>query len=235
MKVLKNKGFRTHVYSTRYKRESFKHNKLVKEISQILYKHIQINAKDYLILSIILIIGVMIGVFIINNLDENSRSEINGYINGFINIIKNENFEVDKMKLTQNIMVNNIKIIAIIWISGTTIIGIPLIYIITIYKGISIGYTVSAIMLTMGNVKGLLFSISALLLQNIIIIPVILMLNVSSLRLYRNLIKRSKTVNIKAELIKHTIICFSMIIPIIIASFISSFFSSNLICYILKG
>lgn len=235
MKVLKNSRFNTNTRGVKYRRGNLKQNKFLKDVNQIMYKHIKLNAKDYIILSSILIIGVMIGVMLINNSDEVSKNEINGYINGFINIIKNENFEIDKLKLTRNIVISNLKTIAIIWISGTTIIGMPLLYIVTVYKGIRIGYTVSAIMLSMGNVKGFIFAISALFIQNIIIIPIILMLNVSSLKLYRALIKRNRTVNIKKEFVRHTLLCLVLIIPIIMASIISSFFSSNLICYILKG
>lgn len=207
----------------------------IKELGEVVYKHVKVNAKDYLILSIIFIIGVMIGVVIINNSDENSKTELNGYINSFVNTIKNEGLEIDRVQLTKETILKNLKLLILIWIAGTTIIGIPIIYLITIYKGVSIGYTVSAIMLTLGNWKGFLFSISALFLQNIIIIPIILMLNVSSLKLYRVLIKKDRTVSIKHELIRHTALCVVLIIPIILAAIISGFVSSNLILYFAKA
>ena len=213
----------------------YKESKYIREINEVMYKHIKMNAKDYLILSIVFIIGVMIGVVLINNSDENSKLELSGYITSFVNTIKNESFEIDRLKLTKDTILSNLKLLAIIWAAGTTVIGIPLIYIVTVYKGISIGYTVSAIMLTMGNWKGFLFSISALLLQNIIIIPIILMLNVSSLKLYRTLVKRSGNTSIKQELIRHTALCGILIIPIILASIISGFLSSSLVLYFAKG
>ncbi len=212
-----------------------KTGKHIKEIGGIIYRHVKENARDYLILSIIFIIGVMIGVVIINNSDDNSKTELNGYINSFIDTIKNESFQVDKPKLIKDTIINNLKILLIIWIAGTTIIGIPLIYIITIYRGISIGYTVSAIMLTLGNWKGFIFSISALFLQNIIVIPIILMLNVSSLKLHRILIKKERNTNIKQELIRHTALCAILVVPIIFATLISCFVSSNLLVFCAKS
>lgn len=206
----------------------------IKEVKTIIYKHVKSNIKDYLILSIFFIIGVIIGTMLINNSDDNSKTELNGYINSFVTVLKNESFEIDKVQLTKQTIYNNLKLVLIIWACGTTIIGIPLIYIIMIYKGISIGYTISAMMVTLGNFKGFTFALISLLLQNIIVIPIILMLNVSSLNLYRVLIKKDKTTNIKQELIRHTIFCIILVIPIIIASIISSIVSSSLILYFIK-
>ncbi len=125
-------------------------SKYLKELKNVIIKHIKINIKDYLTLSIILIIGVMIGVVIINNSDEKSKLEINGYINSFIESIKSEDFKIDKIQLAKISIFNNLKKIVLIWIAGSTIIGIPLIYIIIVYKGVCIGYTISAIIVTLG-------------------------------------------------------------------------------------
>lgn len=125
-------------------------SKYLSELKRVLIEHIQLNLKDYLILSIIFVIGVMAGVIIINNSDEQSKTEISGYINGFVDTIKSENYEVDKSKLIKISITDNIKTIAIIWLAGSTIIGIPLIYVITSYKGFCIGYTISAIVSSLG-------------------------------------------------------------------------------------
>lgn len=119
-------------------------------IKSVLIEHINNNLKDYLVLSIIFIIGVMIGVILINNSDEESKREISGYVNGFISTIKSQQFEVDKVKLIQTSIMENLKIIIIIWLAGSAIIGVPLIYVITAYKGFCIGYTVSAIVFSLG-------------------------------------------------------------------------------------
>ena len=125
-------------------------SKYVGELGKILLQHITSNLKDYLILSIVFIIGVMAGVIFINNSNEQSKNEISGYINGFIDTIKDENYEIDKWKLTKMSIWENLKNVAIIWAAGSTIIGIPVIYVITSYKGFCIGYTISAIISSLG-------------------------------------------------------------------------------------
>lgn len=83
--------------------------------------------------------------------------------------------------------------------------------------------------------SGFIFSVSALLLQNIIIIPAILMLNVSALNLYRVLIGKTKRTSIKQELIRHTSMCIILIFPIIIAALIGGFISNNLVLSYIKS
>ena len=212
-----------------------KNYRQLREIKSALCKHIKLNIKDYFRLSVILIIGVLIGAFQVNGANEGCKNEVKGYINSIFGAIKSEGFEVDRIQLMKENIGSNLKLLAMVWISGTTIIGIPMLYVIILYKGISIGYTVSAIMLAVGSWKGLLLSTSAMLLQNIIIIPMILMLNVSSINLYRCLIKKDKGVNLKKEIIRHTILCIILIIPVILVGVISSFVSSSLLLYFTKN
>ena len=77
------------------------------EVKRVLLQHINENIKDYLILSIIFIIGVMAGVMLINNSNEKSKSEVSGYINGFVDSIKNNKYEIDKVKLTKLSIIKN--------------------------------------------------------------------------------------------------------------------------------
>lgn len=132
------------------KTKSRYNSKYFGEMGKVLSNHIKANLKDYLILSIIFIIGVMAGVILINNSNEQSKAEINGYINGFVDTIKNNQYEVDKMKLVKISIIENLKLVLFIWLAGTTIIGIPLIYVITSYKGFCVGYTISAIISSLG-------------------------------------------------------------------------------------
>ncbi len=56
------------------------------------------------------------------------------------------------------------------------------------------------------------------------------MLNVSAIKLYRALIKGNKGESIKSEIVRHTVLCLILIIPMIVASLIESYISSSLIC-----
>lgn len=217
MKQYKNQGYRR-----------------IKEVSIILCNHVKSNKRDYLILSIIFILGLMIGVIMINNSTDASKAELEGYIRSFVENVGNEKFEIDKGKLIKNTIISNLKIVVAIWLAGTTIIGIPCIYLIMIYKGISIGYTISAIMCVLGSWQGFSISFVLVFLNNLIIIPIILMLNVSSLNVYRTLIRKDKSSSIRQEMIRHTLLCIILSIPIMLIVTISCYISSEMIGIVSK-
>ena len=95
------------------------------------------------------------------------------------------------------------------------------------------GYTVSAIIATLGKSKGIIFSISTLLLQNIVAIPCILALTVSSIKMYKNVMKERNKENIKAEICRHTLFSLIMTIGLIISSFLEYFFTTVFFCDII--
>jgi stage II sporulation protein M len=134
--------------------------KFLGEFKNIILQHINANIKDYLMLSIFFIIGVMAGVVIINNSNAESKKEISGYVNSFISSIKDEQYKVDTVKLTKMSIIDNMKTVGVMWLAGTTIIGIPLIFIVICYKGFCLGYTVSAIISSLGVWKRYYFFIS---------------------------------------------------------------------------
>lgn len=67
-------------------------------------------------------------------------------------------------------------------------------------------------------------------LQNIIVIPIVLMLSVSALKLYRTLVRIDKNASVKGEIIRHTVLCLILTVPLIVAAFIEAYISSGLMC-----
>ncbi len=196
-------------------------------ILQTIITHIQNNKKQYAIVAIIFLIGLIIGVSLINN-EKISSDETSSYINEFIGNLKN-NYQIDKANLLKKSITNYLIIAVIMWFMGSTVIGIPVVYLIVAFKGFSLGYTISCIMLALGTLKGMLFTILSLLLQNIISIPCILALAVSGMKLYKSIIKDKRKENIKIEILRHTV--FSLFITgiLVIASVVEVYISSSLV------
>ena len=199
-------------------------------IINTIVNHVQNNKKQYFIVGIIFLIGIIIGVNFINNIDDNSEKYTKDYIINFVDSLKND-YQIDKISLLKNIIINNLIIALIIWFMGSTVIGIPLVYLIVLYKGFSLGYTISSIIITLGISKGIFFSIVSMLLQNIIIIPCILALSVSGIKLYRSIMKDKRKENIKVEIIRHTVFSLFIIGLLILSSLIEVYFSCSLLSY----
>jgi len=202
-----------------------------KRNSKILYiikEHIKKNIKEYLIVSIVFLIGIIIGVIFINNSQESQKLQINDYLNTFTECL-NSDYEIDTYNLLKSSIISNLILALSLWFIGSTVIGIPIVYIIIGVRGFCLGYTISSIMITYSTWKGILFTICTLLLQNIIFIPCILALSVSGIKLYKSIIKDKRTQNIKLEIARHTVFSVFMAILLVIASFIEVYGSSNLL------
>ena len=190
--------------------------------------HINQNIKEYAISTLVFILGVIIGVMILNSSNEESKKNISGYINEFVNTIKHREYEVDTNKLLMKSITSNLKVALIIWISGSTLIGIPLVYGSLGYKGMCIGYSISAIIAALDKSKGITVALSSLLLQNIIAIPCILALAVSSVKMHKVIMKEHNKNDLKFEIYRHTIFSLIMAVGLVISSFIEIFLSTNL-------
>lgn len=198
------------------------------KVVDIIKEHIQKNLKQYLIISIIFIIGILLGVIFINNVNTNEQKEISEYLNSFINALKSD-YTIDTSTLLRSTIINNAILAIALWFIGSTVVGIPIVYGIIGVRGFSLGYTIAAIVATFGTWKGIIFGILTLFFQNIIFIPSIFALAVSGMKLYKSIFKDKRKDNIKIEIYRHTIFSGIMAICLILSAFVEVYISSNLL------
>lgn len=191
------------------------------------------NSKEYLLVIIIFIIGMFIGVMLVNNTSAENQQIIENYILNFI-----EKFKLianlDKLNLLTTSIKDNIILAIALWIAGTTIIGMPIVFGIILFRGFCFGYTVAAVTFTLGLGKGIFFCILSLFLQNIFFILAILTIGVSSIKLYKSIIADRRKENIKIEIVRHTVISVLMLVVLIFSSFIENRISVNLLKFGIK-
>ncbi len=202
--------------------------------SNVIVSHIENNLREYLIVSIIFIIGILIGVIFINNLTEVKYQEINSYINNFVESLQ-ENNNISEMSVLKNSLINNLSIGVLIWILSSTVIGIFTVYIIICFKGFCLGYTISALISILGVKSGSIFAISSMLLQNFIAIPCFIALGVSGTRLYKAIMKDRNIENIKNELIGHTIFCIFIFVLIAFSCILEAYISKKIAIYFISS
>lgn len=203
------------------------------KLLKIIKEHVINNKKEYFIIFLIFVIGIFSGVFFINNIQEQPKNEMTNYLNQFIEKFKSIE-GIDNMEMLKHSIFQNILLAISIWFFGTTVIGIPVVFGIILYRGFCLGYTISLCISIMGLGKGLSFIFVALLLQNILFIPAILALGVSGFKLYKSIIKDKRKENIKLEILRHTIFSLIMVIILLLASLIEVFISTNSLHMIIK-
>lgn len=205
-----------------------KRRKRKSKILELITDNVTKNRRMYSICAIVFIIGIVIGILMINSADVETQKSISGYITGFVQSIKNREYTIDGKKLLIKSIVSNLKLALIIWIAGSSIIGIPLVYVSLGYKGMCMGYSISAIIATLDSPKGIVFALSTMLFQNIIAIPCILALSVSSLKMYKVIVKSPNRDNIKFEIYRHSIFSIFMVIGLLLSSVVEVFVSTNI-------
>lgn len=200
---------------------------------KMIKEHVLNNKKEYCIIFLVFVIGIFSGVFYINNMQETPKTEITNYLKQFIEKFKGLD-SINNIELLKNSITQNVLLAVTIWFFGTTVIGIPIVFAIILYRGFCLGYTISLCIAIMGLGKGISFVLVTLLLQNILFIPAILALAVSGTKLYKSIVRDKRKENIKLEILRHTIFSVIMLILLLMASVIEIFMSTNLLKLVIK-
>lgn len=202
-------------------------------ILQTIREHVANNKKEYVIVSILFVIGIFLGVFFINNVGQEPKTLITEYLNQFIEKLKSTE-DLNLVELLKTSIGQNIILAISLWFFGTTIMGIPVVFGIVAYRGFCLGYTIAACISIMGISKGIIFVLILLLLQNLLVIPAILALSVSGIKLYKSIMKDKTKENVKLEMLRHTVFSLIMLMILIISSVIEIFVSTNILKLCIK-
>ena len=147
--------------------------------------------------------------------------------------MKNLN-NLDYVGLLKTSLGQNILLALVLWFFGTTVIGIPVVFGVVLYRGFCLGYTIAVCITIIGLPQGILFVLILLLLQNILFIPAMLALAVSGFKLYKSIIKDRNKENIKIEVVRHTIFSFIMLLILAVSSLAEVFLSTNILKQLIK-
>ena len=202
-------------------------------ILQTIREHVANNKKEYVIVSILFVIGIFLGVFFINNVGQEPKTLITEYLNQFIEKLKTTE-DLNLIELLKTSIGQNIMLAIGLWFFGTTIIGIPVVFGIVAYRGFCLGYTIAACISIMGISKGIIFVLILLLLQNLLVIPAILALAVSGIKLYKSIMRDKTKENVKIEMLRHTVFSLIMLMVLIVSSVIEIFASTNILKLCIK-
>lgn len=183
------------------------------KIGSTITKHIANNRNSYFLLLVAFIIGISAGAFTVNGLSTIQKDELTNYFQGFLGLLKNQS--VDSSELLSSALNENIKFIAVLWVLGVTIIGIPFIYILIGVKGFITGFS-SGFIINMIGMKGVLFTLFALLPKEIILVPCFIALGVNGINFSLRIIRNRSSKNVLKDSLKSNLVSYC---------FVTAFFS----------
>ncbi|MCX7843201.1 MAG: stage II sporulation protein M [Clostridia bacterium] len=192
---------------------------MLSKIGNMLVKHVKNNSSTYFALFLVFITGLSAGAFTVNGLSAMQRDELTHYFQGFLQLFDNQ--QVDNVELLKLSMMENLKIVAVLWILGVTIIGIPFIYLIIGIRGFITGFASGFLVEALGF-KGVLFTLLTLFPKEIIFVPCIIALGVNGINFSLNIIKSRSAKHLFKESLRTSFLAYC---------FVTLFYS----CFILGG
>lgn len=194
-------------------------------LGKFLVEYIQENSSILFLLFIIFVIGVSAGAFTVSTLNSAQKGELYAYING---LLQSKNTNITQGELFSLIFLNYTKLVLTLWFLGVTIVGIPLIAGLVGFKGFTIGFTVGFMLDVFTDLRGVLIIVSSILPQSLIILPCIIVLCVSGIRLSLFLLnggnnKRPKGNEIRIRFIAHTVLAIFVLLITCIGALLESF------------
>lgn len=137
--------------------------------------HIIEHTNKYLIYYLIgifsICFGMVLGVFVAKHMGQYYRSGLIEVMSKNASVLNDGSVSI--MDYFIGTIKNNLKMILLIFVLGLSVIGTPLVYLVDMYKGFTLGFSFCFIINSFGA-KGLIISIFGLVIFNIIYIPIIL-------------------------------------------------------------
>lgn len=143
-----------------------------------LTRHIFENKGLYFTVTLFFAIGIAAGAFTIKALDFGQKQELVLYLDRFFQLLDKE--QVKNTTIFYQSIKNNFQTVFFIWLLSISIVGAPITLFIDSFRGFIIGFTISFLIQGLGW-KGMLFIAVAILPQNILYIPCLLVLAAISL------------------------------------------------------
>ncbi|MHC6179463.1 stage II sporulation protein M [Clostridium sp. JNZ X4-2] len=168
------------------------------KVSGLINKHIKNNFWLYVISLLCLFTGIVLGIYSVRYMGGFEKSDLVNYLKNFTTTI--DSGSVNYKSILFQTLKNNIPVILAIWFLGLTMIGIPIILVIDIVKGFTIGFSMSFIISQMG-IKGIWISLLGILPQNIIYIPCIILSSVFAMEFSLMIFKDRSKVQWKSHIL----------------------------------
>ena len=147
---------------------------MTKKIQQKITTHISQNRIGYLLSAIYIILGLISGA-VVGSKSASSPEYISAFYSAF------SLHGADTTKIFLQSFYSNSKIILLLWLSGWLIWLYPINILELVSKGFGIGYTTTYITSSMG-LKGFLLASTALTVQNLLVIPILIVYSAVQLK-----------------------------------------------------
>ena len=186
----------------------------------IIGRHFEANFWLYIVSLLCISTGIVLGIYTVKYMNATQKADLLNYFSSFSAAIMNS--EVNNKYVFIETAKNNIPMFLALWLLGLTIVGIPIILIVDLIKGFTVGFSATFIILSMG-IKGFWMTLVGLIPQNIIYIPCFIIASVLAMEFslckLRERLNKGSRVLINHQNITYSI-TFIILVMIVMLGFI---------------
>lgn len=146
------------------------------------------HSSIFLFVVILFLMGVIFGAIVVNSMSITQKQDLFYYLSQFFGQVSDGQIQQSTDLFLQSFL-HNSKFIGLMWILGISIIGLPIILILLFLKGMVVGFTVGFLVGQM-SWKGFMLAAVSILPQNLIIIPIFIIMAVMSISFSLKMIKK---------------------------------------------
>ena len=146
------------------------------------------HSSIFLFIVVLFLMGVIFGAIVVNSMSITQKEDLFYYLSQFFGQVSGDKIAEDNDLFLQSFF-HNSKFIGLMWILGISIIGLPVILILLFIKGMVVGFTVGFLVSQMGW-QGFMLAFVSILPQNLIIIPVFILMAALSVIFSLRMIKK---------------------------------------------
>lgn len=146
------------------------------------------HSSIFVFVVMLFLMGVIFGAVVVNSMSFSQKQDLFYYLSQFFGEVSNGKVAEANDLFLQSFF-HNSKFIGLMWVLGISIIGLPIILILLFIKGMVVGFTVGFLVNQM-SWKGFMLAFVSILPQNLIIIPVFIIMAVMSMSFSLLMIKK---------------------------------------------
>lgn len=154
-----------------------------------LVSHLRRHAGVYFFLIVLFGMGVSSGALAVGALDGSQRLELSHYLDFFFHSLQDPGETWTSSPVVRQALSGNLRTAGLIFLLGLTVIGVPLVAAIVFLRGFIIGFAVGFLLVSRG-MTGLTIGVLAILPQNILIIPALIILSAAALNFSTGIVRK---------------------------------------------
>ncbi|HHW62175.1 MAG TPA: stage II sporulation protein M [Syntrophomonadaceae bacterium] len=194
------------------------------KLHQRIGKHINEHRWHYVVITVVFVAGVLWGNYKVDGLNTQVKSHLDGLIDQYL-------LAGGKSKLTGQALVlqsflNQAKSLCFIWFLGLTVIGIPLILGVILWKGFSLGFTIGFLIQERGS-TGVVITLLSILPQNLVYIPIFFMWGVIGIKFSLFIVQEKKetAVSLGTGVISYTVLLLLFLLLALCGALVEAYIS----------